>query len=163
MNDLKKNIPFMRWIIEVAEEKIVEDRLIKEKFNSHNEFIIFTIIWLRVYKHIFKIIKSENSNLKFDKYLKDFYYNQQHKYLGITINALTRESEIPRSTVKRIVENLISKNLVSRNLNRLIIPTSKVRDTMSKYRKYTLKTHKKLFDLFKELELSKKYSDKDNL
>ena len=80
MNDIKKNTPFMRWIIEFAEEKIVEDRLIKEKFNSHDEFIIFTIIWLRVYKHIFKIIKSENSNLNFDKYLKNFYYNQQHKY-----------------------------------------------------------------------------------
>ena len=31
--NLKKNIPFMEWIIEVAEEKIIEHRLLKKEFS----------------------------------------------------------------------------------------------------------------------------------
>ena len=35
VSKLKKNIPFMSWLIEVAEEKIIEHRLLKKEFNSH--------------------------------------------------------------------------------------------------------------------------------
>lgn len=105
-NQIKKYVPFVEWIIEVAENKIVEHRLIKKKFNSHEEFIIFTIIWLRVYTHLFSDLKKTNVKNNLDKYIKDYYKNQSNNYLGTTINALTRESQIPRTTVKRIVDKI---------------------------------------------------------
>ena len=157
MNDY---LPFAEWILEVAEEKIIEYRLLKKKFESHEEFIIFTIIWMRVYKNLFNSLKKQKSDIAIDKYIKDFYNNQKNKYLGMTINAITRESEIPRSTVKRIVEKLISKNLVSRNVNRLIIPKKEVRDYMKNYRQYIFQSQKKLYNIFNKLELNKIYDKK---
>ena len=153
MNPKSKDyLPFINWIIEVAEEKIIEHRILRGKFNSHEEFIIFTIVWLRVYKNIANELslnkKNENFPESLDKYIKKFYKNQKNRYLGMTINAISRESLIPRSTVKRIIEKLIKKELLERNTNRLIIPTSKVRDIMKNYRKYIFKSHKRIFSIF---------------
>ena len=99
ISQLQKNIPFMAWLIEIAEDKIIEHRLIKKEFHSHEEFIIFTIIWMRVFKTIYKTLKKESININFmnknilvDKYIKDFYQKQEDAYLGMTINAITRES-----------------------------------------------------------------------
>ena len=163
---IKKNVSFMNWLIEVAEEKIIEHRLLKKKFNSHEEFIIFTIIWMRVYKDLVKKIKNLNlqkqikiSNSSIEQYIKDYYTNQKDGYLGMTINGVTRESNIPRTTVKRIIEILIKKNLVQRNKNRLIIPRKQVRDLMKDYRQYIFQSNKRLFSLFDDLNL--KELDKD--
>ena len=163
---LQKNIPFMKWLIEVAEEKIIEHRLLKEQFNSHEEFIIFTIIWMRVFKTIVKKLKEDSLNnckikkhILVDEYIKKFYQNQNDEYLGMTINAITRESKIPRSTAKRIIENLIKKKLVTKNIKNLIIPTVRVRDAMKEYRKYIYKSNKKIYSLFESLDLNNLYNE----
>jgi hypothetical protein len=167
--DLQKNIPFMAWLIEVAEEKIIEHRLLKKKSKSHEEFIIFTIIWMRVFKTMIKKLKEDSLSVKcinkstlIDQYIENFYLNQEDEYLGMTINAITRESEIPRSTVKRIIENLIEKELVTKNKKNLIIPTFKVREVMKDYRQYIFKSHKKNYSLFESLNLKNLY-DEDNI
>ena len=155
-------IPFIEWIVEVAEERIIEHRLLNKVFSSQDEFIVFTIVWMRVYKRIFLKLKKENDKISLDKFIKDFYDNQNDDYLGTTINAISRESEIPRSTAKRIVESLIKKQLVSRNLNRLIIPTSNVREVMENYRQFNFRSYKKICNLFNKLELEKKFKEGDN-
>ena len=159
----KKNIYefFMQWLIEVAEEKILEHRLLKKNFNSHEEFIIFTIIWMRVYKTIYQKLTKNYSSVNLDKFIKNFYNNQEDQYLGITINAITRESEIPRSTVKRTVEKLIVKEMVSRNSKNLIIPTVKVRDIMENYRQFNFKSHKKLNKIFNDLKINERYDEEE--
>ena len=159
----KKNIYefFMQWLIEVAEEKILEHRLLKKNFNSHEEFIIFTIIWMRVYKTIYQKLTKNYSSVNLDKFIKNFYNNQEDQYLGITINAITRESEIPRSTVKRTVEKLIVKEMVSRNSRNLIIPTVKVRDIMESYRQFNFKSHKKLNKIFNDLKINERYNEEE--
>ena len=160
----------MNWLIEVAEEKIIEHKLIKQIFNSHEEFIIFTIIWMRVYKNLVKKMKNLNvqnqikiSNSSIEQYIKDYYTNQKDGYLGMTINGVTRESNVPRTTVKRIIEILIKKNLVQRNQNRLIIPRKQVRDLMKDYRQYIFQSNKRLYSLFDELNLKELYKDMDIL
>ena len=162
---LTKNIPFMSWLIEVAEEKIIEHRLLKKTFNSHEEFIVFTIIWMRVFKTIFKELKKDSlnkENILVDEYIKKFYLNQKDEYLGMTINAITRESKIPRSTVKRIIEKLINKELVKKNPKNLIIPTIKVRDEMKFYRQYIYKSNKRINSIFEDLNLKNLY-DENNI
>jgi hypothetical protein len=165
-NHLKKNIPLMAWMIEIAEEKIIEHRLLSSKFNSHEEFIVFTIIWIRVFKTIFNKLKEDslyNTEIRdiitVDKYIKEFYLNQKNDYLGMTINAVTRESEIPRSTVKRIIENLIEKKLVKKNSKNLVIPTSQVRDAMKFYRQYLYKSNKRIYSIFENLNLKDLYDE----
>ena len=163
-SSLQKNIPLMAWLIEIAEEKIIEHRLLKKAFNSHEEFIIFTIIWMRVFKTMFKNLEQDSSsnkhkNTSVDQYVKNFYLNQEDEYLGMTINAITRESEIPRTTVKRIIENLIEKKLVTKNSKKLIIPTFRVRDAMKSYRQYIFKSNKKNYSLFENLNLKNLFDD----
>lgn len=162
--DKKSNnyLPFIEWIIEVAEEKILEHRLLNKKFKSQEEFIVFTIIWMRVYKTIFTKLKKSANNISLDEFIKDFYINQNNEYLGITINAISRESEIPRSTAKRMVENLIEKKLVSRNSKSLIIPTVKVRDEMKNYRQFNFKSYKKICTLFNKLNIEKRFSENES-
>ena len=167
-SDLQKNIPFMEWLIEIAEEKIIEHRLLKKEFNSHEEFIVFTIIWIRVFKTMFKKLEKESIKNSFkqtntitDTYIKNFYTNQQDEYLGMTINAITRESEIPRSTAKRIIENLIKKKLVTKNSKTLIIPTYRVRDAMEFYREYINTSHKRTYSIFETRNLMHIYDEKN--
>jgi hypothetical protein len=162
VTESSKYIPFMQWIIEVAEEKILEHKVLKDIFDSHEEFIVFTIIWMRVYKNVFQTVKEDNSNNTLDTIITNFYKNQKKAFLGMTINGLTRESLIPRSTVKRIVEKLIKKDLVSKNSNRLIIPTAKVRDTMRLYRQFNYRSYNKLFNIFTDLKLKNMYNNDDN-
>ena len=54
---IEKYVPFMSWLIEVAEEKIIEHRLIKKEFKSNKEFIIFTIVGLGVFKSLLQETK----------------------------------------------------------------------------------------------------------
>ena len=163
ISNLKKNIPFMKWIIEVAEEKIIEHRLLKKQFNSNEEFIVFTIIWMRVFKSIVKEINDlpsdKDNKLTADIFIKNFYLNQKNEYLGMTINGVTRESEIPRSTVKRIIETLIKKSLVARNSKNLITPTIEVRDAMKIYRQYIFKSNSRIYNIFNELKLKYLYDE----
>ena len=166
---LGHNLPLMTWMIEIAEEKIVEHRLLKKKFKSHEEFIIFTIIWMRVFKTIVKNLKKDcltnsaiEKNVSINEYVKKFYLTQKNDYLGMTINAITRESETPRTTTKRIIENLIIKELVTKNSKNLITPTYKVRDAMKYYRQYIFKSHKRTYLIFETLALMSKY-DENNI
>ena len=80
--NIEDYIPFMNWIIEVAEEKIIEHRLLKKEFSSHEEFIVFTIIWMRVYKNIKQQLKNEilenkKIDISMDKYFQTFYSNME--------------------------------------------------------------------------------------
>ena len=72
---------------------------------------------MRVYKDLVKKMKTLNlqnqikiSNSSIEQYIKDYYTNQNDGYLGMTINGVARESNVPRTTVKRIIEILIKKN-----------------------------------------------------
>ena len=80
--------------------------------------------------------------------MKNFYINQSNQYVGMTINAVARESEIPRTTVKRIIENLINNKLLQRNNKNYIIPTDKVREYMTNYRQYIYKQSLKNIEYF---------------
>ena len=79
----------------------------------------------------------------------------------MTINAISRESEIPRSTTKRIIDKLIDKNLMARNKNGLIIPTFNVRDKMKNYRTFLYNSHKKLNKIYSYNNLIEKYDNDD--
>ena len=116
---------------------------------------------MRVYKTIYQKLTKNYSSVNLDKFIKNFYNNQEDQYLGITINAITRESEIPRSTVKRTVEKLIVKEMVSRNSKNLIIPTVKVRDIMESYRQFNFKSHKKLNKIFNDLKINERYDEEE--
>ena len=156
----------MSWLIEVAEEKIIEHKLLKKTFTSNEEFIIFTIIWIRVYKDLYLKIKEldiDCSNFTtYDQFIKEYYNNQKNRYLGMTINGVTRECEIPRSTVKRIIEKLIKKNMLKKNENLLIIPTNKVRDIMKDYRQYVFKSNNRTYSMFKDLDLANIHKEKED-
>ena len=157
----KNYIPLVNWLTEVAEEKIIEHRLLKKKFKSHDEFIIFTIIWLRTYKNIPKFIQDSNAVDSIDNLIKEFYDCSTKKQLGITINAVSRESKIPRTTTKRLIEGLIKKKYITKDHSRLLSPTSMIRNLMKDYRKYNFTSQKKLSTLLNNLNLENFY-DKNN-
>ena len=39
----KETIPYLKWVTEVVEERIIEDNIIRKEFGSKDEFIIFSI------------------------------------------------------------------------------------------------------------------------
>ena len=103
---------------------------------------------MRVYKSIIHKIQYNETELNIDEIMKNFYINQSNQYVGMTINAVARESEIPRTTVKRIIENLINNKLLQRNNKNYIIPTDKVREYMTNYRQYIYKQSLKNIEYF---------------
>ena len=65
----------------------------------------------------------------------------------------------PDQQLSELLKKLIKRELLQKNVNRLIIPTSKVRDLMKDYRHYIYKSNKKSLLLFDSLDLKNNFKD----
>ena len=158
----KETIPYLKWVTEVVEERIIEDSIIRKEFGSKDEFIIFSIIMVRVLRFLRTQIENDDKEYNLGFSSKKFYEQQKfEKHTGVTMRGIARESGIPRTTVSRIIDKLIAQKIIRKNINQLIIPTAKARDKLNVYRRYLFTSNKRLYDIFEMLDLKKLYSDEE--
>ena len=161
------------WIIEVAEERLVEQKFLKENFYSREDYTVFLFVLLRFSKKLTSEIrnstvnKSDNEFIKstfpnanitgdeLDEFIMQYYEKVKNlKHYGTTRRAISQQTNIPRTSVKRILDRLIKKKLVTvTNNDNLIVPTSFARKKFTDYRKYLFASFKRLNKIFNDSHL----------
>ena len=161
------------WIMEVGEERLIEQKFLKENFYSREDYTVFLFILLRFSKKLTseirdrtanksdnKLIKSTfpNPNIKgdeLDEFIMQYYEEVKNlKHYGTTRRAISQQTNIPRTSVKRILDRLMKKKLVTvTNNDNLIVPTALARKKFSDYRKYIFTSFKRLNKIFNDSHL----------
>jgi len=59
---IKKYHSYYDWILKVAEERLVEQKLLKEHFDSREEFMVFLVVTLRFSKKLLAEAKDSFVN-----------------------------------------------------------------------------------------------------
>lgn len=161
------------WILEVGEERLVEHKFLKENFYSREDYIVFLFILMRFSKKFNseirdvvnnksdnKFIKSKfpNPNIKgneLDEFIIQYYEKVKNmKHYGTTRRAISLQTNIPRTSVARIVGRLMKSKLVTvTKKDNLIVPTALARKKFSDYRKYIFTSFKRLNKMFNDAHL----------
>ena len=79
------------------------------------------------YKNLLVAIQFNNQIEDIDSFISEYWDSlKSKKNTGVSIHGISRDTEIPRTTVKRLTGHLKSKNLVTKNSEGYMIPTSQV-------------------------------------
>ena len=161
------------WIIEVAEERLVEQKFLKENFYSREDYMVFLFVLLRFSKKLTSEIRDSTANRSDNKFIKSTfpkpnikgdeldefimqYYEKVKnlKHYGTTRRTISKQTNIPRTSVKRILDRLMKRKLVTvTNNDNLIVPTALARKKFSDYRKYIFISFKRLNKIFNDSHL----------
>ena len=161
------------WIIEVAEERLVEQKFLKENFYSREDYMVFLFVLLRFSKKLTSEIRDSTANRSVNKFIKSTfpkpnikgdeldefimqYYEKVKnlKHYGVTRRTISKQTNIPRTSVKRILDRLMKRKLVTvTNNDNLIVPTALARKKFSDYRKYLFTSFKRLNKIFNDSHL----------
>jgi len=161
------------WIMEVGEERLVEQKFLKENFYSREDYIVFLFILMRFSKKLNSEIKDVVNNKSDNKYIKSTFPNENitgneldefiiqyyekvknMKHYGTTRRAISLQTNIPRTSVARIVVRLMKSKLVTvTKKDNLIVPTALARKKFSDYRKYIFTSFKRLNKMFNDAHL----------
>lgn len=161
------------WIMEVGEERLVEQKFLKENFYSREDYIVFLFILMRFSKKLTSEIKDvvnnksdnelikkafPNPNIKgqeLDEFIIEYYENIKNmKHYGTTRRAISLQTNIPRTSVARIIGRLRKSKLVTvTKKDNLIVPTALARKKFTDYRKYLFTSFKRLNKMFNDAHL----------
>jgi len=69
------------WIMEVGEERLVEQKFLKENFYSREDYTVFLFILLRFSKKLSSEIRDSTANKSDNKFIKSTFLVYQYIYL----------------------------------------------------------------------------------
>jgi hypothetical protein len=161
------------WILEVGEERLVEHKFLRENFYSREDYIVFLFILMRFSKKLTSEIKdvvnnkSDNELIKkafpksnitgdeLNKFILQYYENVKNmKHYGVTRRSISLQTNIPRTSVARIIGRLRKSKLVTvTKKDNLIVPTALARKKFTDYRKYIFTSFKRLNKKFNDAHL----------
>tara|TARA_B110001450_G_scaffold248885_1_gene265579 strand:- start:585 stop:932 length:348 start_codon:yes stop_codon:yes gene_type:complete len=87
-------------------------------------------------------IKTNQPLGDLDIFIENFWANLKNKEnSGVSIHGITRDTEIPRTTVTRWTNSLIKRKLITKNIDGYLVPTPLVRSYCKELREVTTSTH----------------------
>jgi DNA-binding MarR family transcriptional regulator len=102
---------------------------IKELFSSVEEYMVLHCIASHNSKDLILEIKSSGLIVDADLYIKNYWDSLiNKKNSGVSIHGISRDTEIPRTTVKRWTNSLIQRGLIIKNLDGYLVPTGLIRE-----------------------------------
>jgi len=112
---------------EVLSEDIISFyKSMRHEYGSIDNMLVLLSVSSRVKNQISNAVQNSNNYDEAKKQLKDLLKINEDT-LGVNISGISRETDIPRTTVRRICEQLIQKGMLKRNKSNLIIPDFKYR------------------------------------
>jgi hypothetical protein len=161
------------WILEVGEERLVEHKFLRENFYSREDYIVFLFILMRFSRKLSSEVKdvvnnkSDNELIKkafpksnitgdeLNKFILQYYENVKNmKHYGVTRRSISLQTNIPRTSVARIIGRLRKSKLVTvTKKDNLIVPTALARKKFTDYRKYIFTSFKRLNKMFNDAHL----------
>jgi len=117
---------FIRNFEVLSEDIISFYKSMRHEYGSIDNMLILLSVSSRVKNQISNAVQNSNNYDEAKKQLKDLLKINEDT-LGVNISGISRETDIPRTTVRRICEQLIQKGMLKRNKSNLIIPDFKYR------------------------------------
>lgn len=115
---------------------------IKELFSSVEEYMVLHCIASHNSKDLILEIKSSGLIVDADLYIKNYWDSLiNKKNSGVSIHGISRDTEIPRTTVKRWTNSLIQRGLIIKNLDGYLVPTGLIREYCKDLRELVSKEH----------------------
>ena len=127
---------------------------IKELFSSVEEFMVLHCIASHNSKDLILEIKSSGLIVNADLYIKNYWDSLiNKKNSGVSIHGISRDTEIPRTTVKRWTNSLIKKGLIIKNLDGYLVPTGLIREYCKDLRELVSKEHIDFANFYSSLKI----------
>lgn len=127
---------------------------IKELFSSVEEFMVLHCIASHNSKDLILEIKSSGLIVDADLYIKNYWDSLiNKKNSGVSIHGISRDTEIPRTTVKRWTNSLIKKGLIIKNLDGYLVPTGLIREYCKDLRELVSKEHIDFANFYSSLKI----------
>ncbi|MDA1283642.1 MAG: hypothetical protein O3C61_01810 [Proteobacteria bacterium] len=127
---------------------------IKELFSSVEEYMVLHCIASHNSKDLILEIKSSGLIVDADLYIKNYWDSLiNKKNSGVSIHGISRDTEIPRSTVKRWTNSLIKKGLIIKNLDGYLVPTGLIREYCKDLRELVSKEHIDFANFYSSLKI----------
>ena len=137
-NDLIDEVLFCKTYVRQFDQL----KKIKELFSSVEEFMILHCISSHNTKDLISEIKASEPIVDVDLYIKNYWDSLiNKKNSGVSIHGISRDTEIPRTTVKRWTDSLIKKKLIDKNLEGYLVPTGLIREYCKDLREFAIKEH----------------------
>ena len=115
---------------------------IRELFSSIEEYMVLHCITAHNIKDLILELKKNNSLNNTDFYITEYLDSLKNKKnSGVSIHGISRDTEIPRTTVKRWTNSLIEKKLIDKNLEGYLVPTGLIRSYCREIRELATKEH----------------------
>ena len=129
---------------------------IKKLFSSVEEFMILHCISSHNFKDLISEIKASEPIVDVDLYIKNYWDSLiNKKNSGVSIHGISRDTEIPRTTVKRWTNSLIQRGLIVKNLDGYLVPTGLIREYCKDLRELVSKDHIDFLSFYSSLEINK--------
>ena len=127
---------------------------IKELFSSLEEYMVLHCVVARNLKELLHVLKTSQPLDDVDIFIENFWFNlKDQKNSGVSIHGISRDTEIPRTTVTRWTNSLIERKLITKNADGFLIPTPLVRSYCKDLREVTTTTYNEYAKFYTKLEL----------
>mgnify|MGYP001277161438 FL=1 len=127
---------------------------IKELFSSVEEYMVLHCIASHNSKDLILEIKSSGLIVDADLYIKNYWDSLiNKKNSGVSIHGISRDTEIPRTTVKRWTNSLIQRGLIIKNLDGYLVPTGLIREYCKDLRELVSKEHIDFANFYSSLKI----------
>ena len=127
---------------------------IRELFSGLEEYMVLYCIVSRNLKELLHELKTSQPLKDIDLVVEEFWDKlKNEKNSGVSIHGISRDTEIPRTTVTRLSNNLIKKKLITKNADGYLVPTSLVRSYCEDLRNITTSTYNEYAKFHAKLEL----------
>ncbi len=151
-NDLIDEVLFCKTYVRQFDQL----KKIKELFSSVEEFMILHCISSHNTKDLISEIKASEPIVDVDLYIKNYWDSLiNKKNSGVSIHGISRDTEIPRTTVKRWTNSLIQRGLIVKNSDGYLVPTGLIRAYCKDLRELVSKDHIDFSSFYSSLEINK--------
>lgn len=151
-NDLIDEVLFCKTYVRQFDQL----KKIKELFSSVEEFMILHCISSHNTKDLISEIKASEPIADVDLYIKNYWDSLiNKKNSGVSIHGISRDTEIPRTTVKRWTNSLIQRGLIVKNSDGYLVPTGLIREYCKDLRELVSKDHIDFSSFYSSLEINK--------
>ncbi len=129
---------------------------IKELFSSVEEFMVLHCISSHNTKDLISKIKAAETIIDNDLFIQNYLNGLiDKKNSGVSIHGISRDTEIPRTTVKRWTNSLIQRGLIVKNSDGYLVPTSLIREYNKSLRELISKGYIDFASFYSSLEINK--------
>lgn len=127
---------------------------IRELFSGLEEYMVLYCIVSRNLKELLHELKTGQPHKDIDLVIEEFWDKlKNEENSGVSIHGISRDTEIPRTTVTRMSNSLIRKKLITKNADGYLVPTSLVRSYCKDLRNITTSTYNEYAEFYAKLEL----------